>query len=76
MPKVSGCGQIRLAAAYRSYMRGIDLKRKLEYIDKAGLYQQLASCYYTAIDNNIIVLCNTNINYMKQYYSECYNRDI
>ena len=61
MPEVTGCGHMRLATAHKSYMRGVNLKIKLKYTENAGA---------TASQ-----LLNHN-QYMKQYYSEYYNRDV
>ena len=37
MPEVKGCGHVILAAAHRSYMKGVHLNRKLKYTEKAGV---------------------------------------
>ena len=64
MPKVTGCGHMRSATSHKSYMRDVHLKRKqrkLKYTEKAGAAASR--------------LLNRN-QYVKQYYSECYNRDV
>ena len=61
---VTGCNCSRLAATVDhnlQVLKGIHLKRKLKYTEKAGL---VASWL---LDYN---------QYIRQYYSECYNRDI
>ena len=61
--EVTGHAHTRLPLfiAYRPYMRGVHLKRKLKYTAKAGvLASWLLHCVW----------------YVRQYFSECYNRDV
>ena len=45
MSEVTGCGHTRLVAAHKSYMRGVHLKGKLKYTEKAGaVVSQLPHC--------------------------------
>ena len=53
--------QLLLIVAHRYYIRGAQLKRKLKYTEKAGV---VASW-----------LLHHN-QYVSQYCSECYNRDM
>ena len=61
-PVVTGCGHWRLASTVDTYyMSGVQLKRKLKYTENAGV----VASWLLHHDQ-----------YMRQYYSECYNRDM
>ena len=64
MTEVTGCGYMRIAAAHGPYIRGVHLKRRLKYTEKAGVVASWPLQY---------IIIN---NYVKQYYSEYYNRDV
>ena len=64
MSEVTECGYMRIAAAHGSYIRGLHMKRRLKYTEKAGVVASRLLQY---------IIIN---NYVKQYYSEYYNRDI
>ena len=53
-----------MAVTHGSYFRGVHLKSKLKYTEKAGLVASWLLQY---------IIIN---NYVKQYYSEYYNRDV
>ena len=71
MTDLTGCGymripaaHMRIAASHRSYMIGVHLKRRLKYTEKAEVIASRLLQY---------IIIN---NYVKQYYSEYYNRDV
>ena len=71
MTDLTGCGymriaavHMRIAASHRFYMIGVHLKRRLKYTEKAGVVASWLLQY---------IIIN---NYVKQYYSEYYNRDV